>query len=377
MSDGSRKVAALALVFASAATVARFAADEDRAPSRGVVFAVSSTPVGPAAPAPQTTAAAELRPLEDAPQAASVASAEAPNARGAREEVAASRSTASPREERPARLEARSDRETSDEAAPPAPHVESERTLTCSFEDPGAGVFKSGHLGTAEGHLHVPPAVADGFTLLLHFHNGDVVRRLLAASDPGVVLATIDAGVGSKKYAKAVDPMLPRRVLDNVARKTGHTVGKVVLSSWSAGYGAIREWLHHAPDTVAAVILLDSVHTSYGPSGALDRGGIGPFVELAKRAKEGSPFVWLTHSSIVPPGFASTTEVADAILGEVGGKRRFGGMDATYGVELKTRYDEGALHVRGFTGVDKGAHCAHLRMLPDILERELLPYLGK
>ena len=37
--------------------------------------------------------------------------------------------------------------------------------------------------------------------------------------------------------------------------------------------------------------------------------------------------------------------------------------------------DAGLLHIRGFTGTGKPAHCAHLKMLPDILQNDILPVL--
>ncbi len=246
----------------------------------------------------------------------------------------------------------------------------------CHIEDPGVGPYREVLLGVANARLHVPAKVPDGFTLLVHFHGGEPVRRLLVNRGLDVVFATIDAGVGSERYAATVDQDFSTRLRRAVEEKTGRTIGKLVLSSWSAGFGALRSWFKSAGNSAQAVVFLDSIHTSYAVGGVPDTAGLNVFFDLAERAVAGSPFVWLTHSSIVPPGYASTTEVADALLTHLGGQRRFAGLEPAHGTFMKTRFDSGAFHVRGTSGENQSAHCAHLRMLPELLEREVLPYLA-
>jgi hypothetical protein len=262
------------------------------------------------------------------------------------------------------------------ESAEPGPDPAPER-VGCSVDDPGAGPYRTVELGIANARLHVPANVPDRFPLLLHFHGGEPVRRLLVSSELGLVFATVDAGVGSERYAATVTPKVPEQLLHAIEEKTGRTIGKLILSSWSAGYGALRSWLGIAPDAAQALVFLDSIHTSYGPDGEVDRAGLTPFFAVAKRAATGSPLVLVTHSAIVPPGYASTTEVADALVAHVGGKRRYAGLEAQFGVLAKTRSDERSFHVRGTTGGDEAAHCAHLRMLPELLKRDVLPYLAR
>lgn len=250
-------------------------------------------------------------------------------------------------------------------------------TEGCAIDDPGPGSYRTVALGVAEATLHAPAHVPERYPLIVHFHGGEPVRRLLVAAQAERVFVTIDAGKGSQRYAALVSRELPSRLLGEVEAKLGRAPGKVVLSAWSAGYGAVREWLKIAPDTANAVLLLDAVHASYDGDGHPALVDLAPFVELAERATRGSPFVWLSHSSIVPPGYASTTEVADALLERTAARRRYAGLEAMHGVELRTRADKGALHVRGTTGGDPAAHCAHLRALPDVLAGDLRAYLER
>jgi len=123
-------------------------------------------------------------------------------------------------------------------------------------------------------------------------------------------------------------------------------------------------------------VLLDSLHASYKRTdGSLETEGLEPFVELARRAQRSEILLFITHSEIKPPGYASTSETASYLLQQLGAQRRYAGMSPLAGVEQKTGYDEGGLHVRGYTGASREAHCAELEMLLPVLRDEVLPAL--
>jgi len=219
---------------------------------------------------------------------------------------------------------------------------------------------------------------------LVHFHGGEAARKLLAPAGLGIVIVVIDAGEGSEAYEQAFyGPTalsdLVRSVAGSLALDGGLTEPRhLIVSSWSAGYGAVRQILLHAPTRPSAVLLLDSLHASYAPgTSTLEAEGLEPFVELARRAQAGETRLIVTHSDIRPPGYASTTETASYLIREVGGQRRYAGMIPLEGVEQKTVYDAEGLSIRGFTGTSRGAHCAQLRMLLPMLRDELLPALAQ
>lgn len=254
-----------------------------------------------------------------------------------------------------------------------------EKEASCAIPDPGPGPYEPEWRKLPIGRMVVPsPAPRDRYDLVVHLHGGEGARRVVAAAGLGVVLVAVDAGVGSRAYAETFyGPEPLEEILAGVdAALAPAQLGHLVISSWSAGYGGVREILKQHPTAPSGVVLLDSVHTSFGPDGeSLVTEGLAPFVNLADRALHDGAVVVLTHSAISPPGYASTTEVADHLLEQIGGRRRYGGLVPRHGVELKTRYDEGSFHLRGYTGTDKGAHCAHLAMLGEILKDDVLPAL--
>lgn len=263
-------------------------------------------------------------------------------------------------------------------ARPMGPPVDPEvDEVGCAIGDRGMGDYGE-PVALSKGSIIVPKGLSGSYDLVLHLHGGGAAQRVVAPANLGVVLATVDAGVGSRAYAGTfAEPDVLTTLLQEVGRATAPArLRHLVISSWSAGYGGVRQILRQAPASVDALVLLDSVHASYDGQGEVDPAGLAPFLRFAKRARVGDATMVLTHSEIRPPGYASTSEVADHLLGEVAGQRRYAGMVPFYGVELKTTYDEDGFHVRGFTGAGKDAHCAHVRMLPDLLRTEVLPTFG-
>ena len=251
---------------------------------------------------------------------------------------------------------------------------------SCHIADRGAGPYGDWQ-ALPIGRMVVPePPPEEVYDVLLHFHGGEAMRRLVAPAGLALVIATVDAGVGSSAYAEAYqgpEPLEEALATINAALAPAR-LRHLILSSWSAGYGAVRELLRAHPTVPNAVVLLDSVYASYHEDGeTLVEEGLAPFVSVAQRAMAGEAVVVLTHSEIRPPDYASTAEVASYLLSEIGGRRRYAGLLPTQGVEAKTSYEKGALHIRGYTGTGKESHCAHLKMLPDILRDDVLPELRR
>ena len=98
---------------------------------------------------------------------------------------------------------------------------------------------------------------------------------------------------------------------------------------------------------------------------------IAPVTEYAARAARGEAIFFLSHSSIVPPGYASTSEVADYLIDEMGGVRTPRQGINPLGAELVSGFDRRGMHVRGYLGGDKPAHCAHTELLAETV-RDLI-----
>ncbi|WP_437910277.1 hypothetical protein WME95_21210 [Sorangium sp. So ce327] len=276
----------------------------------------------------------------------------------------------------------------------------------CGFADQGFGVYERWR-PLPLGKLLVPPAHAirsdGGYDLLIHFHGAEPVRKVLAPRGMDLVIAGVDVGTRSSEYARAIeggswDALLQAidREVESASGSVGARVRRLVLSSWSAGSGAIGRIIERGSSHVDALILLDSLYGSYMPGQtSLAQGQLAPYVALANAAARGAPVFYLTHTDIPTSGYASTKEAATFLLRELGatpiavtssgdeapsaapgapGDRAAEAGDA---LRLTRMYDGGSLYVRGYAGAGPGEHCAQLRLLPAILAEHVLPALRR
>jgi hypothetical protein len=275
-------------------------------------------------------------------------------------------------------------------AEPPTTAVEEvhldDEGVGCSFPDRGFGDYERWR-ALPLGKVLVPPARAvrdDGtFSLLVHFHGAEPVRKELAPEGMDLVIAALDAGAGSSKYDRALakdgtfEAMIGA-IEREVRAATGRSdarVGHLAISSWSAGYGAVGQVLARPHERLEALVLLDSLYAGYKPGKrALEHGQVAPFVRAARTAAEGGPLFYLTTTDIDTDGYASSSETADFLLRELGAKTTdLARAAAAEELTLLRSFDRGALFVRGYAGKGKGDHCAQLRLLPGILRRHVLP----
>ena len=224
------------------------------------------------------------------------------------------------------------------------------------------------------------------FRLLLHFHGAEPVRRQLAPEGLDLVIAAVDAGVGSRAYDQALaDPAAFDRLVAAVEAQVAAEnhlpaarARSVALSSWSAGYGAVAQILPRRDPRVEAVVLLDSLYAGYTDARrTLDRARLAPFLGAAREALAGGPALFLTHTEIATPGYGSTAEVASYLLAELGvtASPVDEGSSAAGPFPLRRTFEEGRLWIRGYAGADRDAHCAQLHLLPGVLRDAVLPAL--
>ncbi|WP_437282669.1 hypothetical protein WME90_19435 [Sorangium sp. So ce375] len=273
----------------------------------------------------------------------------------------------------------------------------------CDFADPGFGVYERWR-PLPLGRLLVPPARAvradGGYDLLIHFHGAEPVRKLLAPKGMDLVIAGVDLGTRSSEYARALEGGGWDALLQAIDREVESATGsadararRLVLSSWSAGSGAIGRIIERGSGQVDGLILLDSLYGSYMPGQtSLVQGQLAPYVALANAAARGAPVFYLTHTEVPTSGYASTKETATFLLRELGAAPIAvtssaddapsatpgnGAEQAADALRLTRMYDGGSLYVRGYAGAGPGEHCAQLRLLPAILAEHVLPALHR
>jgi hypothetical protein len=236
------------------------------------------------------------------------------------------------------------------------------------------------------------------YDVIIHFHRREAVRRSFVEVAHGVVLVGIDIGVSARSYGRVFRrPNAFPDLLANITRalaRYSHNrrahIRHLALSSFSAGYGAVREILALYGGAIEAVVLLDSLHSDYVPrrvagpdaSGRQVWGApIASVIEFARRAARGEVTLYVSHSQVAPPTYASTSEVADYLIDEVGGPTAAPTSEPEAGMAVGegpptqpvSAFDRAGMHVRGYVGSDGAAHCAQVGLLGEALRDYLEP----
>jgi len=171
-------------------------------------------------------------------------------------------------------------------------------------------------MGDGETYLAADDAAAadGGVDVLVHFHGATIADEEWRASAVAAVVVSVHlTGYGASQYRDMFAP--PDRfgaMVDDAVRRIGGThVRRLGLVSWSAGYGAVQDVLSDSRyyAKVDTVVLLDGMHASY-TEGLPDEASIAVFEHFAHDAAVGNKQLIVTHSSVTPRGYASTTETA-------------------------------------------------------------------
>ncbi len=227
-----------------------------------------------------------------------------------------------------------------------------------------------------------------GYDVLVHFNGADAVRKLLVQSARGVVLVLVDKGVGGgRAYSRAlgselVFPALREAIEKALKEHSGSDkahIRHLAVSSWSAGAVAVDKILLQHQPNIDAVIILDGLHGAWKQGAkhlqtpdSLDARFIPRDIELADRARRGETIFVLTHSSVDPYTFPSTTATAQLLLRELGlQEEKLDPKGDPFG--QISHLDVKGLHVWGFHGNEEKAHCAQLFQMPRIVGEILEP----
>lgn len=288
--------------------------------------------------------------------------------------------------------------------AEPGPETQGEKPAVarggifpCSAPDPGFAHYAKWVQVAPMAHVLAPPASPTlssvrpdgGFDVVFHFHGREPLRkewvRAMQGNAEDAVLVAVDIGIASEAYRETFrDPRTFSQVIlaveAELQRRSGNPrafAQNITLSSWSAGYGAVEQLLSQPipQSRVGSVVLLDGLHAGFRDAG-LNDDRMRPFVEFAKRAANGSRLMFVSHSSIRTPGYASTTQTARYLVWKLGGQPSPTATTAVdpMGLERHSTFTSGNFHVRGFSGSGAADHCAHLGLMRDVLNVHLKPF---
>lgn len=208
--------------------------------------------------------------------------------------------------------------------------------------------------------------------LLIHFHgHPPVVKENLLRSGKLSCLLVVNENGLSAAYAK---PFKDAASFSNLLASTQSEIAtllkepvafrRIAISSFSAGYGAVREILQQpATNRITDLVLADSLYAGYvtnlGKVSPIPE-QVEPFIRFAQRAFAGEVTMVLTHSQLAPGTYASTVETADAILSALGLTReKVPGKEP--GIRVESRARKGQFLLRSYTGSTGEDHMWHLR----------------
>ena len=219
--------------------------------------------------------------------------------------------------------------------------------------------------------------------LLIHFHGASYVAKHAGyESGRPFIVAVVNLGSGSAVYEnefrdESTFPRLVEMVRASVSEKasTKTEISAIYLSSFSAGYGAVRAILKNHPSAPDGIVLLDGLHTDYVPSGrVLAQGGVlnteklKSFREYARLALEGKKRFLITHSEIFPGTYASTTETADYLINALHLQRHAVLKWGPAGMQMLSETHQSGLTILGFAGNTAPDHIDHFHGLPVFLK---------
>ena len=240
-----------------------------------------------------------------------------------------------------------------------------------------------------------------GVDVVFHFHAGQMAERQMKESGMNAVFVSCGFGLGSGAYADAfASPHRFGRMLDELvknletvagAKKGSLHVRHLALASWSAGFAAVGKILgverYYA--MTDSVILNDSLHSQYkdpnAPGGRTASQGadrvdlkmLRSFIRFAKDAVAGQKTMAITHSSIIPPDYASSAEATQALLTAIEVPSTTGptvpAAPTWRSMTLVKSADAGNLHVRGFRGAGPRDHFEHLYLIGEVLRSWVVP----
>lgn len=238
----------------------------------------------------------------------------------------------------------------------------------------------------------VPPAVAAAVRsgtpvavdVIVHFHGAAwLVEQAAQEVAPDRVVVVMHAGAGAGSYERAFgDPAAFDSVLAAVSHAASAPVGRVAVSAFSAGHGAVRAILREprGGERIDAVLLLDGLHAAYVPArrpladgGALDTTALTSVLAFARRAVAGERRLVVTHSEIFPGTFASTTETADWLLERLALGRTPVLRWGPRGMQQLGETVAGGLTLLAFAGNTAPDHVDHFHALPEMLRLLLRP----
>ena len=213
--------------------------------------------------------------------------------------------------------------------------------------------------------LYVPHSLDSHRTLMVFFHGGTWLPEIAASENHMAVIS-----------AEAAEPGQLLNLVAEAPRVSGLRFNRLILGCWSGGCQTIRAMLPTPEiyDRVNGVLCIDGMHTAYtsdtpdrsNPN--IDTSRLDIWVQLAKDAVAGKKRFVVTHSEVFPGTYASTTETADYLLGQLRLQRREVLKWGPMRTQQLSEAEAGRFLLVGYAGNSAPDHVDQLHSLPAYLK---------
>lgn len=219
--------------------------------------------------------------------------------------------------------------------------------------------------------------------VIFHFHGDPATYRNNAKyAGLNAIIVTVNYGGLSSAYQTPFQNntnlfnTLMSETLTRVRQQTDFADNlvwdKVGVSSFSAGYGAVREILkspayYNEIDSILASDTIYAGFVSYPSNLSLIGSQMTDWRRFASDAKNGSKWFFVSHSQVDPVTYASTVLTANDLMSAVGVSPQSVNYNGLGTLNFYRRATTGNFKVLGATGADGDSHLEHLRYIGEYL----------
>jgi hypothetical protein len=216
--------------------------------------------------------------------------------------------------------------------------------------------------------------------LLVHFH-GDpqTVWNNSKYADLNAVIVTVNySGLSSAYSTPFSNASLFQSLLDEALTKVRQQADipatlqwdKLGVSSFSAGYGAVREILKSATyrNEIDALLAADSLYATTAGDGTPLDSQMVDYKTFATLAKNGTKTFLFSHSQVLTFTYENTMETGDELMQHLGISANTINTNGLGTLNFYRHAKTGNFELWGATGADGDAHLEHLRYIGEFLE---------
>lgn len=240
------------------------------------------------------------------------------------------------------------------------------------------------NLSNAAWKVFIPstyhPRSGDVADLLVHFH-GDpqTVWNNAEYADLNTIILTVNySGLSSAYSTPFSNASLFQSVLNEALAKVRAQADvpdtlqwdQLGVSSFSAGYGAVREILKSASyrDQIDALLAADSLYATTAGDGTPLDSQMADYKTFATAAKNGSKTFLFSHSQVLTFTYENTEETGNELLEHLGIAARRVNTNGLGTLNFFRRAEVGNFKLWGASGADGDAHLEHLRYIGEFFK---------